>query len=97
MNKTRRTLIAITTALTIALPTVASSAEVQKAEMAGYLLVSTDKVPDTYNAGFSLYAAAWPLLQQYPGRRFQTGLFFRSTKGGFPRALRHAHGSRQLF
>ena len=29
----------------------------------------------TYNAGFSLYAAAWPLLQQYPGHRFQTGLF----------------------
>ncbi len=43
--------------------------------MAGYLLVSSDKVPDAYNAGFSLYAAAWPLLQQYPGHRFQTGLF----------------------
>ncbi|MFZ4576585.1 MAG: hypothetical protein ACOYN0_19550, partial [Phycisphaerales bacterium] len=25
--------------------------------------------------GFSIYAAAWPLLQQYPGHRFQTGLF----------------------
>ena len=62
-------------ALTIALPAAASSAEVQKAEMAGYLLVSADKVPDAYNAGFSLYAAAWPLLQQYPGHRFQTGLF----------------------
>ena len=53
----------------------ASAAEVQKAEMAGYLLVSTDKVPDAYNAGFSLYAAAWPLLEHYPGHRFQTGLF----------------------
>lgn len=43
--------------------------------MAGYLLVATDKVPETYNAGFSLYSAAWPLLQRYPGHRFQTGLF----------------------
>ena len=51
------------------------SAEPQKGEMAGYLLVSADKVPNEYNAGFSLYAAAWPLLQQYPGHRFQTGLF----------------------
>jgi len=62
-------------ALTIPSVTTAADAEVQKAEMAGYLLVSTDKVPDTYNAGFSLYAAAWPLLQHYPGHRFQTGLF----------------------
>ena len=53
----------------------ATRAEVQKAEMAGYLLVAAEKVPDEFNAGFSLYAAAWPLLQQYPGHRFQTGLF----------------------
>ena len=55
--------------------TLSVSAEVQKGEMAGYMLVPTEKVPDTYNAGFSLYAAAWPLLQRYPGHRFQTGLF----------------------
>jgi hypothetical protein len=65
----------ILTVLTISLTAAASSAEVQKGEMSGYLLVSTDKVPDAYNAGFSLYSAAWPLLQQYPGHRFQTGLF----------------------
>ena len=75
MNKTRHTLVAITAALTITLQTAASSGEVQEAEMAGYLLVSSEKVPDAYNAGFSLYTAAWPLLQQYPGHRFQTGLF----------------------
>ena len=62
-------------ALAIALPGAVFPAEVQKAEMAGYLLVSSDKVPDGYNAGFSLYTAAWPLLQRYPGHRFQTGLF----------------------
>ncbi|MHC4214450.1 MAG: hypothetical protein ACYSWP_13885 [Planctomycetota bacterium] len=48
---------------------------IQEGEMAGYLLVPNDQVPETYNAGFSMYVAAWPLLQEYPGRRFQTGLF----------------------
>lgn len=47
----------------------------KQGEMAGYLLVSTERVPEHFNAGFSLYAAAWPLLRQYPGHRFQTGLF----------------------
>jgi hypothetical protein len=52
------------------------AATVEKGEMAGYLIVPHDKrVPETYNAGFSLYVAAWPLLEEYPGNRFQTGLF----------------------
>ncbi len=50
-------------------------AKPQAGEMAGYLLVSTERVPAEFNAGFSLYAAAWPLLERYPGHRFQTGLF----------------------
>ena len=48
---------------------------IQEGEMAGYLLVPNEKVPETYNAGFSMYVAAWPLLKEYPGNRFQTGLF----------------------
>jgi len=48
--------------------------QIRKGEMAGYLLVPNGKVPETYNAGFSLYVAAWPLLDEYPGQRFQTGL-----------------------
>ena len=48
---------------------------IQRGEMAGYLLVPNEKVPETYNAGYSMYVAAWPLLSQYPGQRFQTGLF----------------------
>ncbi|HAM71102.1 MAG TPA: hypothetical protein DCM86_05615 [Verrucomicrobiales bacterium] len=43
--------------------------------MAGYLLVPNDKVPEEFNAGFSMYVAAWPLLREYPGDQFQTGLF----------------------
>lgn len=66
---------AVLFALLLVWPGAALAAEIRKAEMAGYLLVATDKVPDAFNAGFSLYAAAWPLLEQYPGHRFQTGLF----------------------
>lgn len=54
---------------------LAADEPIQKAEMAGYLLVPNERVPETFNAGFSMYVAAWPLLDRYPGRRFQTGLF----------------------
>ena len=43
--------------------------------LAGYLGIQCEKVPDTYNAGYTTYIAAWPLLDEYPGNRFQTGLF----------------------
>ena len=43
--------------------------------MAGYLLVPHEKVDEKYNAGFSMYVAAWPLLKNYPGQEFQSGLF----------------------
>jgi len=48
---------------------------IREGEMAGYLIVPNEKVEGKYNAGFSMYVTAWPLLQQYPGHRFQTGLF----------------------
>ncbi|MFO0897802.1 MAG: sialate O-acetylesterase [Pirellulales bacterium] len=47
----------------------------RQAEMAGYLLVPHEKVDKSFNAGFSLYVAAWPLLKNYPGQEFQSGLF----------------------
>src|SRR4051794_17460737 len=53
----------------------ADPAPPQKAEMAGYLLVPHGRVAATYNAGFSMYVAAWPLLRNYPGQEFQSGLF----------------------
>ena len=56
-------------------PVFGAADRVQEGEMAGYLLVPHEKVPETYNAGFSMYVAAWPLLKEYPGHRFQTGLF----------------------
>ncbi len=48
--------------------------EVQRGEMYGYLLFDGERVPAEFNAGFSLYAAAWPLVDHYPGHEFQTGL-----------------------
>ena len=57
---------------TLPAPPVAST---KTGEMSGYMLVPVERVPDEYNAGFSLYAAAWPLVETYPGSRFQTGLF----------------------
>jgi hypothetical protein len=56
-------------------PLLGATNQIQEGEMAGYLLVPNDKVHETYNAGFSMYVAAWPLLAKYPGHRFQTGLF----------------------
>jgi hypothetical protein len=56
-------------------PAIRADDRIQPGEMAGYLLVDVGKVPETYNAGFSVYVAAWPLLKEYPGHRFQTGLF----------------------
>lgn len=43
-------------------------------ELSGYLLVPHERVPSDYNAGFSMYVAAWPLLRHYPGSDFQSGL-----------------------
>jgi hypothetical protein len=43
--------------------------------LAGYLIIPiSQNVDRTYNAGYSTYIAAWPLLRNYPGHRFQTGL-----------------------
>lgn len=50
------------------------SAEIKRGEMFGYLLFDGERVPEDYNAGFSLYVAAWPLVDHYPGHDFQTGL-----------------------
>lgn len=63
----------------------------QKSEMAGYLLVPHEKVDKTFNAGFSTYVAAWPLLKNYPGQEFQSGLFgtwmFAQHDGPRPKGL----------
>lgn len=56
-------------------PPAADGPAAGSAEMAGYLLVPNGPVPEEFDAGFSMYVAAWPLLETEPGRRFQSGLF----------------------
>ena len=78
MNTLCRTGLTVCLVLLLLSCPAAVSADVgppQKAEMAGYLLVPHEKVDAKFNAGFSLYVAAWPLLKSYPGQEFQSGLF----------------------
>ena len=41
----------------------------------GYFMLNRETVEESWDAGFSLYTAAWPLQASYPGRSFQSGLF----------------------
>jgi hypothetical protein len=48
---------------------------IREDNVGGYMITKVEKVDTSYNAGYSMYAAAWPLVKQYPGRAFQSGLF----------------------
>jgi hypothetical protein len=48
---------------------------IKKGNVGGYLISQIEKVDTTYNAGYSMYVAAYPLVREYPGREFQSGLF----------------------
>lgn len=48
--------LTIFVALSLLLPSRLLSAEPKQGEMAGYLLVPNEKVPETFNAGFSMYS-----------------------------------------
>ena len=43
--------------------------------MAGYMAINAEHPPLNYNAGYTVYVAAWPMLSKYPGHQMQTGLF----------------------
>ncbi len=73
--RTRLVVVFAFLSLLCSFPVLADDAPPRKAEMAGYLLVPHGRVPEKYNAGFSMYVAAWPLLKNYPGQDFQSGLF----------------------
>jgi hypothetical protein len=54
---------------------VFSQSLIKKGHVGGYLIARVENVSTTYNAGYSMYAAAYPLIREYPGREFQSGLF----------------------
>ncbi len=74
-SRSRRIAVCVSLLLCCPAAVVADDKPPRKAEMAGYLLVPHGKVDAKYNAGFSMYVAAWPLLKNYPGQQFQSGLF----------------------
>ena len=52
-----------------------ANGKILEGNVGGYMIVQTQKVDELFNAGFSIYTAAWPLLKNYPGSSFQSGLF----------------------
>lgn len=54
---------------------IAEDSVIKRGELSGYMLSPLQHGSKDYNAGFSMYVSAWPLLETYPGRRFQSGLF----------------------
>lgn len=48
---------------------------IRQGSVGGYMISQLEKVDESYNAGYSMYVAAYPLLREYPGRSFQSGLF----------------------
>jgi len=53
----------------------AEEGTIHKGNVGGHLAGPWVPGPETYDAGYSMYAAAWPLLREYPGQSFQSGLF----------------------
>jgi len=70
-----KTTVLFLSASLVLVSVAAGAAEIQHGELAGYLGAPAQPVPKEFNAGFSVYAAAWPIVATYPGHRFQTGLF----------------------
>ncbi len=63
----------------------------QKARLSGNIVSSRAAFTPTFNAGYSIYTAAWPILDKYPGSTFQSGLFstwmFAKYPEGFPKGI----------
>lgn len=74
-NRLRRVAVCLLLLLCFPAAVSADGKPPQKGEMAGYLLVPHARVDAKYSGGFSMYVAAWPLLKNYPGQDFQSGLF----------------------
>lgn len=68
-------LFAIVASIHLLMPTLQASPQKRADQLDGYLGVPMERVEGDYGGGFSMYVAAWPLQEEPPGPRFQTGLF----------------------
>ena len=58
------------------LTTPAQAADkLREMNIGGYLSVGHSQAPASFNAGYSIYTAAWPLVEKYQGHQFQSGLY----------------------
>jgi hypothetical protein len=48
---------------------------IKESHVFGYLITRSEKVDESYGGGYSMYVPAYPLVKDYPGRAFQSGLF----------------------
>jgi len=60
----------LSTATVLATPAQAAD-KIREVNMGGYLMVAHSQAPASFNVGYSFYTAAWPLVEKYPGHRFQ--------------------------
>lgn len=95
-HKGRFTRIIVPLALALGLahpaPAQVVSKEHREEHVGGYVIIPhAGNVDRQYNAGYSMYVAAWPLLSYYPGHRFQSGLpgtwMFAQYDGDAPRDM----------
>ena len=65
----------VVTTFGLSLMPASGESEIYEGHIFGFRHAGRDEVDQSYGAGFSMYSAAWPLLEEYPGRSFQSGLF----------------------
>jgi len=91
LGRAMRSLVVSGSPAFVPMPPAPPKATTTRGEMSGYMLVPVERAPKEFNAGFSLYAAAWPLVENYPGSNFQTGLFgtwmFAQYEGDAPKDM----------
>ncbi len=59
----------------VALAQIIQDESIKESHVFGYLITRSEKVDESYGGGYSMYVPAYPLVKDYPGRAFQSGLF----------------------
>jgi hypothetical protein len=54
---------------------IIQNVSIKKSNVFGYLITQSEKVDESFGGGYSMYVPAYPLVKDYPGREFQSGLF----------------------